>query len=157
MNDDYAVLSDDVAQVRGDPVTTQLDKLDFLLLEKAASTSMAFPGELITYTISVTNSHALISASNVVLTDKLPLGSTFVSATAPYTRDGDVIRWDFPTLNASNMLSVVLVVRVDLATVGVLTNAEYAVYSDQAALVQGAPVITRVGSSYFLPFTIKAP
>ena len=118
---------------------------------------MGIPGELITYTIAVTNSHALISASNLVLTDKLPVGSTFLSATAPYTRDGDVIRWEFPTLDASSTLTVVLVVRVDLTTVGLLTNDDYAVFSNQASLAQGTPVNTRVGSVFFLPIAIKAP
>jgi serine protease AprX len=157
VNDDYAVKSDQVEQVLGEPVSTQLDKLDFLQLDKTASASMVIPGELITYTLTVTNSQSLISASNLVLTDNLPVGATFVSASGPYTRIGDVIRWDYPTLDASTTLSVVLVVRVELTTVGLLTNADYAVYSDQAALVQGAPVSVRVGSVFFLPIAIKAP
>ncbi len=156
-NDDYDVLSDQVAPVRGEPVTTQLGKLDFLELNKAASTSLVFPGNLITYTLTVTNSHALISATNVVLTDNIPLGSTFISASVPYTRTGDVIRWEFPSLEASSSLSVVLVVRVDHTATGSLTNANYAVYSDQATLVQGAPVSTRLGSVFFLPIAIKMP
>lgn len=157
VNADYAVKSDQVEPVLGEPVTTQLDKLDFLQLQKTASASMVIPGELITYTIAVTNSHALISASNVVLTDNLPVGSTFVSASVPYILDGDIIRWEFPILDPSSTLTVVLVVRVDLTTLGILTNADYAVVSDQAALVQGAPVNTRVGSVFFLPIAIKAP
>jgi serine protease AprX len=157
VNDDYAVQSDDVAQVRGEPVTTQLDKLDFLQLEKVASNSMAIPGELITYTIAVTNSHPLISTSNLVLTDNLPVGSTFVSASGAYTRIGDVIQWEYSSLDASTSLTVTLVVKVGLTTVGLLTNVDYTVYSDQAALVQGAPVSIRVGSVFFLPIAVKAP
>ncbi len=157
VNDNYAVLSDDVAQVRGEPVTTQLGKLDFLELDKFASSSIVIPGDFITYTLTITNSHALLNATNVVLTDKIPLGSTFVSATAPYTLDADVIRWDFASLEASSTINVELVVRVDFTTSGSLTNADYSVYSDQAALVQGAPVTTWLGRIFFLPIAIKTP
>ncbi len=128
-----------------------------LQLEKVASAESVLPGDLITYTLTVTNSHALLSATNVVLTDKIPLGSTFVSATVPYALDEDVIRWDFTSLAASSTINVELVVRVDLTTSGSLTNADYSMYSDQAALVQGAPVTTWLGRIFFLPIAIKTP
>jgi uncharacterized repeat protein (TIGR01451 family) len=128
-----------------------------LQLEKVASTVSVLPGDLITYTLTVTNSHALHSATNVVLTDKIPPGSAFVSATIPYTLDEDVIRWDFTSLTASSTINVELVVRVDLTTSDSLTNADYSVYSDQAALVQGAPVTTWLGRIFFLPIAIKTP
>ena len=146
VNDDYAVLSDDVAQVRGEPVTTQLGMLDFLELNKVASISMVIPGDLITYTLTVTNTHALLDATNVVLIDYIPVGSTFVSATAPYTFNGDAIQWDFTSLDASSSINVLLVVRVDRTTKNVLTNSEYSVFSDQTVSVQGTPISTRLSA-----------
>ena len=87
-NSDYAVRSDQVTLVRGEPVTTLIEEVNSLELNKVASASMVVPGDLITYTLSITNTHEFIPTTNVVLTDTLPAGSTFVSATAPYTRNG---------------------------------------------------------------------
>jgi hypothetical protein len=93
----------------------------------------------------------------VVLTDTLPNGTTFVSATPPFTQIGDVIRWDFTSLDVIGSHSVDLVVQVNLPAFSTLINSEYAGYSDQAPIVQGAPVSARVGSKLFLPFSSKGP
>ena len=99
----------------------------------------------------------LIPGTNVVLTDMLPAGTTFVSATGPYSFDGSVVRWDFPTLNAGDTLTVELVVKVDLINSAFITNTDYSVYSDQMILVHGIPVDTLLGKVFFLPIAIKAP
>jgi serine protease AprX len=156
-NADYAVHSDQVALVHGEPVTTLLLEPNLLVLDKVASASMVIPGDLITYTLTITNVHAIIPTTNIVLTDTFPLGTSFVSATLPYTLTGDIVRWDFPSLDAQSSLSVSMVVRVDFTASGVVTNFDYGVYSDQAAFVQGAPVITLVGKVFFLPLMINGP
>jgi uncharacterized repeat protein (TIGR01451 family) len=156
-NSDYAVRSDQVAQVRGAEVITQLKKLPLLELDKIASTPMVVPGDLITYTLTVTNIHGLIPTTNVVLTDTIPLGTTFVSASSPYTQTGDVIQWDYPSLDAMGTLMVELAVRVDGSTTGTLTNADYVVRADQAIPVHGAPVTTLVGKVFFLPLMVRSP
>jgi len=157
MNSDYAVHSDQVALVHGEPVTTLIEAPNFLELNKVVSASMVVPGELITYTLSITNAHAYIPGTNVVLTDTLPVGTTFISATLSYTQTGDVIRWDFTNLEPMDTRSVVLVVKVNHNASGVISNSDYAVRSDQVALVRGTPVSTRVRSAYFLPMAIKGP
>ena len=156
-NDDYAVRSDQVALVRGEPVVTALQKVDALVLNKTASASGVFPGDLLTYTLSVTDAHALIPGTNVVLTDMLPAGTTFVSATGFYSFDGSAVRWAFPVLNAGETLTVDLVVKVDLFNSAFITNTDYSVYSDQMVLVHGIPVNTLLGKVFFLPITIKTP
>ena len=156
-NEDYAVRSDQVALVRGEAVTTPLEELNILVLNKVASAPMVVPGELITYTLTITNIHALIPATNVVLTDTLPVGSAFVSATLPYSQIGDTIRWDFLSLDAMATQSVQLVVRVKLNATGTLTNASYAVQSDQVAWVHGPPISTLLGKVFFLPVAMHSP
>ena len=157
VNDDYAVKSDQVAQVHGEPVTTQLEKLNFLELNMVASAAMVFQGDLLTYTLTVTNAHELIPTTNVVLTDTIPSGSTFISSSLPYTRNGGTIRWVFPNLAPLSAIHADLVVRVDGTASGAVKNEDYAVQSDQAAWVRGAPISTLLGRSYFLPVAVKSP
>jgi uncharacterized repeat protein (TIGR01451 family) len=156
-NADYAVRSDQVALVRGEPVTTRLKEINALELDKFASANMVIPGDLITYTLTITHSVGVSPTGNVVLTDTIPVGATFVIASSPYTQSGDIIRWDIPSLDAMGSVSVELVVRVDIDSRGTLTNEEYAVHSDQVALVRGSPVNTLIGKIFFLPITMRSP
>jgi serine protease AprX len=156
-NSDYAVRSDQVALVRGKPVATMLDRLHFLELNKAASAPMVLPGNLITYTLTITNMQELIPATHVVLTDTIPVRTKFISASLPYTRNGDLIRWDFSSLDALGILRVDLVVKVEFTASGNITNSDYGVLSDQTTLTLGAPVSTRLGKVYFLPMAARGP
>ncbi len=128
-----------------------------LQLDKVASAASVLPGDLITYTISLANLSSLVPVTNIVLTDTLPLGTAFVSASEPYTRTGDVFRWDFPGLDPQGTLAIELAVRVDMASNGSVTNADYAVRSDQFGLLRGAPVTTFLVRTYFLPLASKNP
>jgi uncharacterized repeat protein (TIGR01451 family) len=134
-----------------------VESLHRIDLEKSASTTTVVPGGLITYTLTITHTLGNSPTTNVVLTDTLPNGTTFVSATPPFTQIGDVIRWDFTSLDVIGSHSVDLVVQVNLPAFSTLINSEYAGYSDQAPIVQGAPVSARVGSKLFLPFSSKGP
>jgi uncharacterized repeat protein (TIGR01451 family) len=115
-----------------------------------------FPGDLLT-TLALDNNHELITTTNVVLTDTIPTGTTFVSATEPYTHTGDTIRWDFPSLEPLSNLTVDLVVEVNSGFGGDLVNENYAAYSDHAALVAGEPVSTFVERVFYLPFLVRNP
>ena len=156
-NEDYAVHSDQAAMVYGEPVTTLVEKLDFLQLNKTASAPMVFPGDLITYTLEVTSTLETNPTTHVVLMDTIPVGTSFVSASLPYTQIGDTIRWDFSSLAAMGTISVDLVVRVEMTSAGTLTNQDYSVQSDQAVPVPGAPVSTSLGSLAFIPVMFKSP
>jgi uncharacterized repeat protein (TIGR01451 family) len=131
-----------------------IHRLDLL---KKASDSSVMPGDLITYTLSITHSLSLTSTTNVVLTDTLPIGATFISSSLAYTRVGDTIRWEFPNLDPLSTIHVDLVVRVDNTSSEALKNEDYAVQSDQAAWVRGEPISTLLGRSYFLPVAVKSP
>ena len=156
-NSDYAVQSDQVPQVYGEPVITPVEEPNILELSKVASTTFLFPGNLITYTLTVTNFHDSLPTTGVVLTDTIPVGATFVSATSPYTRIGDIVRWDFSSLGAMASTNVELVVKVNIDANGNLTNEKYAVRSDQVAVVKGAAVNTLLGKIFFLPFALRSP
>ena len=98
-----------------------------LELGKVASDAVVFPGDLITYTLTVTHSNGIGPTTNVVLTDTLPAGTTFISATQPYTLTGDVVRWDFPSLDTPSAVSVDMTVRVNITSTGTIVNDDYAV------------------------------
>jgi uncharacterized repeat protein (TIGR01451 family) len=128
-----------------------------LELEKIASASSVDPGELITYTLTITHVHEVSPTTNVVLTDTLPVDTTFISATSPYTRTGDMILWHIPTMDVMDTRTVDLTVKVDIKAAGTITNSYYGTLSDQVALVPGDPVSTHIGKVYFLPMVAKGP
>jgi serine protease AprX len=134
-----------------------VESVDQLELEKNASATMVSTGDLVTYTLTITHASGITATTNIVLTDTIPVGSTFISATSTYTQTVDSIHWDFPSLDPLAMVSVQLVVRVNLDSTGTLTNQDYAVQSDQVALVRGEPLNTLVGRFYFLPVVVKNP
>lgn len=109
-----------------DTLTTSLSPtVDLKVINSAPTTIVA--GNQLTYTLTVTNSGAS-QATNVRLTDALPTGVTFVSGTSSVTSasvtaatlsSGVVLG----TLNPGASETVTIVVSVDGATRGALTNA----------------------------------
>jgi serine protease AprX len=126
-------------------------------LSKTASAASIESGGIITYTLSITHVHEISPTTNVILTDTLPLGTTFVTATSPYTQMGDTIQWSFPSLQAMESRSVDLVVRVAITATGAISNTAYTVWSDQSSPIYGSPVITQLSDQIFLPLLIYGP
>lgn len=142
VNDSYGATSQEVAPVNGSPVSTTV--VPFALgLDKTASAESVYSGELLTYTLTVTNLSTLAATSNVMLTDTIPANTTFVAATGSYTVTGDVVMWHSDSLAANSSWVVELVVQVTLAK-GVVSNEAYGVESDQVSAVSGEPVNTIV-------------
>jgi len=127
-----------------------------LSLQKSANVSTVAPGQAITYTIMVTHTHPAITTTNVVLTDTIPTGATLISATAPYTLLGDVVRWDIASMDPGQTLSRELVVQTPPDASGEVVNALYGVRSDQVETVTGGPVIISI-VPYSLDLTNLAP
>lgn len=156
VNEQYGVRSLEVGTVTGEPVVTQLYLLG---LGKAVSTGTVEPGFPLTYTLTVTNQNLDSLTSGVVLSDALPGGVEFVSATGNYTMTDGVVIWNLGDLNPGEAVQVLLVVRVNQDWRGWLVNADYAVWSEQVTEpVKGAPVSTWVAFPYVfrLPLTIKS-
>jgi serine protease AprX len=131
--------------------------LHLLELNKTASSAAIEPGGFITYTLSITHAHEVSPTTNVILTDTLPLGTTFITATSPYTQSGDIIQWSFPSLQAMESRSVELVVGVAITATDAISNNAYAVWSDQYSPIYGSPVITPLRGRIFLPLLIHEP
>jgi uncharacterized repeat protein (TIGR01451 family) len=116
-----------------------------LSLSKAASASAIEPGSTLTYTLTLTHTHIITSTTNVVLTDTLPLGAQFLSATPAYTLNGGTVRWSFPNLGVTQTVQAALAVTVPVTYTGAITNSQYGAVSSQAPLLAtGGPVVTWV-------------
>ncbi len=82
-------------------------------------------GDLLTYTLGVTNSSA-IPISGLTVTDTLPAGLDFVSATPAAVFDGQQVRWSGLALNAEDTTQLSFVARVKLAwNNAFIRNANY--------------------------------
>ena len=142
-NDDYAVRSDDVATIFGDPVLTTVEPYS-LQVSKSGPTAVGV-GDLITYSLSVLNSHPFAAQSNLMLTDTIPDNTIFITASVPYTTSGTDVIWQLDSLAAGATWDVMLVVQTTLTDTGTITNANYVASSSELpAGVTGAPVTTQV-------------
>jgi serine protease AprX len=129
---------------RIDALAALQDLPHHLSLNKTASAATILPAEPLTYTLTITHTHATSQTTNVVLTDTLPAGAAFLGATQPYSQTGDVIEWDFPSLGLNESASVTLTVRTPPTYTGTITNAIYGVRSDDVSAVTGDPIVTEV-------------
>lgn len=97
-------------------------------LSKVAVPSPVQAGGLLTYTLTVSNNSA-ITLTNLLITDTVPAGATFVNATLPFAGPdaGGVITWSLGALNPNTSAGVTMVVQVDsLAPLGaVITNTAW--------------------------------
>jgi uncharacterized repeat protein (TIGR01451 family) len=101
-------------------------------------------GNVLTYTLTVTNLQSLGVTHNVIVSDTLPAGTNFITATGSYSRIGDVITWDIGTLGASASADVQLGVLVPFSSTGTIINALYGAVSDESPTVSGEVVSTTV-------------
>jgi serine protease AprX len=142
-NDDYAVTGDESGVTFGEPVNTPVIAYG-LDVSKTASMPYIFNSAYLTYTLTVTNQHPLALATGLVLTDVIPTGTTFVTATLPHTLNGNTVEWNAASLAAAGVWNVELVVMVNPDASGTVENTDYAVYSDQVSSVSGAIVSTPI-------------
>jgi uncharacterized repeat protein (TIGR01451 family) len=111
-------------------------------------------GGVVTYTFTVKNTAALIPATGAVLSDTLPLSTTFSSATGTYGRSGNEIGWILGTISPSQQVSVSLTVTVEdsVATGTFIANADYSVRSSEVPTpVAGTPAVIFVPWRHYLP------
>jgi hypothetical protein len=54
-------------------------------------------------------------------------------------------------------INVQLVVRTDLTATGAIMNTDYAVRSDQVAILHGFPILTLIERRYLLPVALNNP
>lgn len=143
-NADYAARSDEVETTAGPPVETTVLPLDHhLQVTGAVSDAAIRAGDPLTYTFTVSHTHPGLSTTNVILTNTLPANVTFITATHPFTFDGQTVRWETPSLLPVDSWQVTLVVgTVPTHTTTAVTNSLYAVSSDDVALTMGTEPLT---------------
>jgi hypothetical protein len=93
--------------------------------------------------------------SNVVITDVIPVGTQFITATLPHTRTGETVVWGVPTLDANQSTAVKLVVQVNDPAPASIVNMDYSAISDGKAKAAGDPLhIFRI-IYYYFPLIIE--
>ncbi len=112
-----------------------------LRVAKEATFPMGLPARLLVYTISVTDTFYL-TLTQVVLTDAIPMSTTFAWASGNYARAGGVVTWTAVSLAPQEMLTATLAVTVEHLPPGTrVVNAAYgARVSELLTPVMGAPV-----------------
>ncbi len=118
-----------------------------LSLAKTANPLAVMPGEFITFTLNV--GVAVNAVNNVLLSDTVPLSTTFVGASGSYTltnvSGNTVVVWSLGTLSAgANVTRTLLVAVSPNARRGTpITNANYLATGDNAS-ANGAPVTVTI-------------
>jgi uncharacterized repeat protein (TIGR01451 family) len=112
----------DAAAVPAGQLVTITNRYAFgsLSLEKTAEDPAVQVGRDITYDLTVTNTGG-ITATAFSVSDQLPTGATFVSASGDGTLDAGVVRWPIETLAPGD--STVVTVTLRYSTVGSYTNS----------------------------------
>ncbi|RMF03858.1 MAG: DUF11 domain-containing protein, partial [Chloroflexi bacterium] len=127
----YTVVASNATVVNGSPtITTLVRAPEFGPLRKSVTPTTVIPGNLLTYTLVVSNVGDF-QATNVVVTDTIPAHTRYISSNPPATvttvTAGSVITWGISQLNVGQTVPLTLVVRTDsVITNGtVIQNADY--------------------------------
>ena len=100
------------------PVVTAVTPVADVGIGKSGAASVLATSNLV-YVISVTN-YGPSSASSVVVTDSLPVGVTFVSATGNGANNSGVVNWSLGTLTSGQVTNLSVIVTAPAS--GSLTN-----------------------------------
>jgi len=98
-------------------------------------------GAQLSYTLRVTNT-SVFTLTQIIITDTIPVSTTFAWASGNYAREGGVVTWTAASLASQETLTATLAVVVDPLPPGTrLVNAAYGVHaSELLTSVTGAPV-----------------
>jgi para-nitrobenzyl esterase len=121
----------------------------------SASTPVAHPGDLLTYTLTLVNTGG--NASGVVISDSLDSAANFVWASDGGVFDGETLVWDVGTLSATQRISRTWVVQIESVPEGeILTNNLYVTSSEGAIATEAIDTpIYEDTSKVYLPVVDK--
>jgi len=111
----------------------------FIRLVKTVSATQAVPGTTLTYLLYFNNTGQGL-AKTVSITDTMPTGVTFVSASAaPASVSGSTYNWVFTNVGpgSTNVLQITVQVNGDAADGSTVSNVATDVYTDQHGFVAG--------------------
>ena len=110
-------------------------------LTKSVAVPMNLSAQTLTYTLRVTNT-SYFTLTGVVLTDTVPVSTTFAWASEDYTQAGGVVTWTAASLAGQESLTTTLAVTVlDWLPGARVVNAAYGVRATELpGSVVGAPV-----------------
>ena len=113
-------------------------------------------GTPLSYILNVTNS-SISTLNQVVLTDAVPLNTTFAWASGNYTRSGGIVTWTAATLASQEVLTATLGVTVAHLPPGTrVVNAAYGVRASKVLTpVMGAPVEVLIPWRYSFPLAFR--
>lgn len=116
-----------------------------LTISKVALPNPVNAGENLLYQLTVQNSHTGRALTNVVVTDTLPLNTTFVSCSGGDScgEAGGTVWWSLASLGPGASATLAFYVLVDPAASGTLVNAAYGVQTNEVSAT-GAPVSVQV-------------
>src|SRR5439155_306467 len=100
-------------------------------------------GQNLTYTLIYGNTGSA-SATGTVISDTVPAGTTFVSATGGGTLSSGVVTWNIGNLNACVTGQTVSFTVAVTAASGSITNTLYSIQAFGGLPVAGSPVATTV-------------
>ncbi len=115
-------------------------------------------GEILSYTFTVSNTSALGETEGVVLSDTLPLSTTFAWASGSYSHTLEEVAWNLGTLGPRQRISVTLAVTVATTVPAgtTIVNADYGVRSGQVPTpAVGPPVTALVPWQLFWPLVLQ--
>jgi uncharacterized repeat protein (TIGR01451 family) len=146
-NTTYGVTCAQGVSASGNPVETTVESAPVLDIDKSAAGTVQ-AGGLLTYTIVVSNT-GNANATGVVVTDTIPISTTFASASGDWTLGGGVVTWTISPLNAGGRLTATFVVTASeaLTTGNEIVNMTYGVTCDEGVSASGDPVTTTVQES----------
>jgi uncharacterized repeat protein (TIGR01451 family) len=156
-NSAYSISATGIAGVAGPAVVTTVTGggTPVLAISKSAAASVV-PGQNLTYTLTFGNSGSA-GAASVIITDALPPGTTFVSATGGGTFASGVVGWAIGDLNAGVIGQTVSFTVKATAASGTITNSLYSIRATGIPAVTGSPVSTIVAGTPALTIAKSAP
>ncbi len=100
------------------PMTQEID----LTIAKVGTPDPVTAGETLTYTLMITNNGSL-EATSITVTDSLPAGVTYGSASPGCSHSGDTVTCTLDTLDINNTAAFTIAVTVRSSTTGTLSNS----------------------------------
>src|SRR5207247_1022612 len=137
----YSIGSVETAPVSGVATTTTVTSAPVLAVTATDAPDPVVAGGTITYTLNFSNT-GNSGATGVVLSDTVPVNTTFVSATGGGLLSAGIVTWSIGPLAAGVSGSVQIVVRVasPLANGTIISDGTYSIDSVETAPVSGSAI-----------------